>query len=230
MVTHTDRPATPGRAEATTHDGESDRDVYDRSSLGGDFMVMIAGQTSEDFERFAPESRSCDYIDGIVYMPSPATDRHQDQVGFLFDLLNGFRCERGGGVVRMGPAVLRLSDQWKPEPDLFVRPGEEAGQPRPPCLLVIEILSPSTRDHDMGPKLSVYKASGIPEIWLFDERDRTVIGERRVGDGYRREQRTEGRLDSTALPGFWLDVAWLWADPLPNPRRCLERILAGPPA
>jgi hypothetical protein len=57
-----------------------------------------------------------------------------------------------------------------------------------------------------------------------------VIVERWVGDGYRREQRTEGRLDSTALPGYWLDVAWLWADPLPNPRRCLERILAGPHA
>jgi Uma2 family endonuclease len=204
--------------------------VYDRSSLTGDFMVMIADQTPEDFERYAPESRYCEYINGIVYMPSPVSDRHQEQVGFLFHLLDGFRCERGLGPVLMGPAVLRLSADWKPEPDISVCPGDGVGQPRPPALLVIEILSPSTRDHDLGLKLTIYRAAGIPEVWLCDEPHRTVIVERRVGEGYQREQRTEGRLDSTAIPGFWIDVAWLWAHPLPNARRCLEAILAGPPA
>ena len=155
-------------------------------------------------------------------MPSPVTDRHQEQVGFLFHLLDAFRWERGGGVVLMGPAVLRLDDEAKPEPDIFVRPAAEAEGPQAKALLVIEILSPSTRAHDLGLKLTAYKASGLPEVWLVDDRDRVLIAVQRVGEAYREVRLSEGALHSTSLPGFWLDVAWLWERPLPNPRRCLE--------
>jgi hypothetical protein len=34
---------------------------------------------------------------------------------------------------------------------------------------------------------------------------------------------------SEALPGFWLDVTWLFAKPLPNDWDCLQQILAGDP-
>lgn len=35
---------------------------------------------------------------------------------------------------------------------------------------------------------------------------------------------------SEALPGFWLDVEWLIAHPLPSSVDCLSRILAGEPS
>jgi hypothetical protein len=57
-----------------------------------------------------------------------------------------------------------------------------------------------------------------------------MIAERRVGEGYRMERLTEGKLVSSSEPGFWMDLSWKWADPLPKARRCLEAILAGPPA
>ena len=60
---------------------------YDRSSLVGDFMVMIAGQTEEDYLRRAPENRTCEFIDGIVYMPSPAEAWHQFDIQLLLVLL-----------------------------------------------------------------------------------------------------------------------------------------------
>ena len=34
---------------------------------------------------------------------------------------------------------------------------------------------------------------------------------------------------SRALPGFWIDVNWLLADPLPPTTRCLEDILSAKP-
>jgi Uma2 family endonuclease len=203
--------------------------IYQRPSHWDDSMFTIAGQTSEDFERYAPESRFCEYINGIVYMPSPVSDRHQKQVGFLFHLLDGFRCERGGGDVLMGPAVLRLAEEWKPEPDLFVRPAEGQAPPGTRALLVVEVLSPSNREHDLETKAEIYHEAGIREIWYVDDRVRVLLIERREGEGYQTLQLTEGIHLSTALPGFWIDVSWLWADPLPNRRRCLETILAGPP-
>jgi Uma2 family endonuclease len=245
MAARTDRPtaidlpmtAGPGAdaVVALPVEPAPPEDWYDRSSLTGDYLVMIADQTPEDFERYAPESRFCDYIDGIVYMPSPATDQHQDRVGFLFDLLNGLHCERGTGVVRLGPAVLRLSEMRKLEPDVFVlpAPGEhaaEVGPPQPPAMLVIEVLSKSTRTHDLQTKSAVYREAGIPEIWFVDDRNRVIHAERKVGAEYVQESYSQGPLVCLALPGFWLDVSWLWADPLPNPRQCLETILAGVPA
>jgi len=204
--------------------------VYDRSSLDGDYMVMIAGQTPEDWENYAPESRICEYIDGIVYMPSPATDNHQDFVGFLFDLLNGYRFEQGCGIVRTGPGVLRLEVVRKFEPDIFVLPDAALARAGERAALVIEVLSKSTRSHDLDLKRPIYLDSGVSEAWFLDERDRALIVERRTGGGVGREVWTEGVLRSTGVPGFWIDVSWLWPDPLPNPRRCLEAILAGPPA
>jgi hypothetical protein len=35
-----------------------------------------------------------------------------------------------------------------------------------------------------------------------------------------------GRLTTAALPGFWIEVAWLWQEPLPSLFSCLRQILA----
>lgn len=208
---------------------------YDRSSLTVDAMVTIEDQTEEDFYRHAPETRYCEFIDGVVYMPSPVHIRHQEIVGFLFDLINGFRLERGLGSVMTGPAVLRVAPNRNLEPDIFVVPPGvrgllPAGLAFGQADLVIEVLSPGNRSHDLRRKAAVYREAGIPEVWYVDDRDKVVIVETRDGEAHKLERLVAGPLISAALPGFWLDVAWLWADPMPNPRRCLEAILAGPPS
>ena len=95
---------------------------YDRSSLDVAAVVTIEDQTEEDFFRYAPENRFCEFIDGVVYMPSPVSIRHQELVFFLLSLLAGYRDERGGGTVMMGPAVLRVVPGRDLEPDIFVTP------------------------------------------------------------------------------------------------------------
>lgn len=93
---------------------------------------------------------------------------------------------------------------------------------------MIEVLSPGNRSHDLRRKAAVYREAGITEVWYVDDRDRVLIVEARDGDAHKIERLATGPLISVALPGFWMDVTWLWADPMPNPRRCLEAILAGP--
>ncbi len=201
--------------------------VYDRSSFGGDFLVTIPNQTAEDFERDAPENQFCEYFAGTIYMPSPVSDRHQELTRFFLVLLDLFCGERCPGQVLMGPAVLRLGEEYKPEPDVFVRRAEPGGEPK--AVLVLEVLSPSNRGYDLDFKSAFYRNAGIPEVWYVDDRDKVFFVDRRADDGYRRERLTGGRIVSTSLPGFWIDMDWLWSDPLPNRLRCLETILAGPP-
>ncbi len=207
---------------------ETERGTYDRSSLVGDFMVILEDQTSEDFERYAPEEQFCDYLEGRVYMPSPVSARHQEQVGFLHTMFDGFRQQFAGWTLLLGPAVLRLDTAHKPEPDLFLIPevGHGAGAP---ASLVIEVLSESTRSHDLGRKLQAYKGAGIPEIWFLDERERQLIAVRWTEGSYQSEHYSTGIVTSSAVEGFWIDLAWLWANPLPGAFACASRIVAGPP-
>jgi Uma2 family endonuclease len=211
------------------------KDWYDRSSLVGDFMVMIPDQTEEEYIRRAPESRFCEYIDGIVYMPSPVDAWHQFEVHLLIFLLEGFASNRELGLILSGPTALCPRPDFYLEPDIFILPLGGEGQIHgwfcdPPAIFVVEILSKSTRSHDLKTKAALYREAGVIEIWFVDERDKVLIVHRRTDDGYDVERIESGAYASLALPGFWIDVSWLWARPRPNLMVCLQSILAGPPA
>lgn len=210
-------------------------DWYDRSSLPGDFMVMIAGQTAAEYLRRSPDHRFCEFIDGIVYMPPSVKPEHQFSTQFLLCLISCFHACRPLGVVLTGPVVLKLRDDCLLEPDLFVLPvgGRtqiEGSYCLLPALLVVEVLSPSNRSYDLNQKAALYREANIPEIWFVDGRDRVVIVERLEAGAYVTERIVEGPVVSRSLPGFWFDAGWLWAEPEPNLLDCLNQVLAGPPA
>jgi Uma2 family endonuclease len=207
---------------------------YDRSSLAGDFLVAIEGQTEADFLERAPENQFCELIDGVVYMPSPVATEHQSDTGFLQFLLQGWGAEHPIGRVLTGPAVLRLANGRLLEPDIFVLPADSESQVHPlycdpPVLLVVEVLSPSNRAHDLVRKAAVYREAGVPEVWFVDGENQLVIVERKTADGYETVQQASGPLLCRSIPGFWIQVDWLWARPRPNVRVCLEAVLAGGP-
>lgn len=79
--------------------------------------------------------------------------------------------------------------------------------------LVVEVISPSNRAHDIDIKRAEYAAAGIPEYWLIDpdEKDVTV----RVLRGGKYTALGEfgpGQIASSGLlDGFVIDVAELFA-------------------
>lgn len=227
-------PVAAGDGPALAPDDPAPLDWYDRSSLPGDSMVMIAGQTEADWLRRAPDS-FCEFIDGIVYMPPRVRPEHQFDLNLLLFLIQHYHALRPVGCIVTGPLALRLRDDCYLEPDLFLVPAavrpqlREEGFARPPVLLVVEVLSPSNRDHDLETKARLYREARVEEIWFVDRPNRLVIVERRENDGYAAEPVAAGPVRSRSLPGFWFDPAWLWAEPPPNLLGCVEAILAGPP-
>ncbi|RUL89084.1 Uma2 family endonuclease [Tautonia sociabilis] len=205
---------------------------YDRSSIEADALVTIEGQTERDFFLRAPEDRYCEFIDGTVYMPSPVSVRHQELVGFWYVLLSAFCHERERGRVLTGPAVLRVAPDRDLEPDVFVAPA--GAEPLPPsglamgeAVLVVEVLSPGNCSHDLDRKAAVYREARIPEIVYVDDRDKVLIVHRLALGDYETIRLGSGRWESGAVPGFWLDVSWLWGEPLPGSHRLIDAILAG---
>lgn len=229
----TDPPAIDDGAEGELTGPMAD--WYDRSSMVGDFMVMIADQTEEEYLRRAPENKVCEFIDGTVYMPSPVTLWHQFEVQFLAVLLEMFTARRRAGIVLTGPAAIKLRPDCFLEPDIFVLPPGGEAQFHgvycdPPALLVVEVLSKSTRSHDLNLKRDLYREAGVLEVWFVDDRDKVLIVHRRGVDGDEVERIESGPYHSRVLPGFWFEVSWLWARPRPDLYECMQIILAGPPA
>ena len=123
--------------------------------------------------------------------------------------------ERALGEVFDAPVDLILTGSDVFVPDLVVTtdPGSPSGRgiEKPP-LLVVEILSPSTRKVDRGVKAQRYAELGVQHYWLVDP-DRQTLEYHRLRDGVF-ERVTEGQGNSTLTHPDWdglsIDLARLW--------------------
>ncbi len=193
------------------------------------YVARSWGWSLEEYLRHAPESRRWEFVRGEVLMYSPASAEHQRVVGFLYALLRAYLLPKGFDVL-LAPAAVRLAEDVVREPDLSVFGPEDAprvtGSPvavRP--LLVVEVTSPSTRRIDLEDKAEEYARAGVPEYWVVDLVAGEFVGHVLEGRAYRRTALREGRWHSRVLPGFWLEVGWLFRRPLPRVEKCLKQVL-----
>lgn len=195
------------------------------------YLVVKPGVSEDDFYRLADEDSDWEYLDGRIIMHSPASNRHEDLFSFLMTLLRGFLDERGNGIVRGSRYPMRLDAKWSPEPDILVVTEsrlERVTERRleGPADLVVEIVSESDPTLDYREKLPRYREAGIPEIWVVDRFRTEVLRELASGEGgYRSETLSSGSLSSSIVPGFWIEVSWLWEEKLPSTLDCIRQIL-----
>jgi len=189
----------------------------------------------EEFYRLVPDGQKADLIDGVIYMASPDSLRANKLTGFVYRLLKDFAEERGiVGEVFFSRFACRLGEFHAPEPDVgYVRPErvrlvEEGGLRGGPDIAV-EVVSRESRHRDYDDKRRLYEEAGIPEYWIIDPIQKRVEFLVLEEGRYQLAPLEENRLfRSRALSGFWIDVDWLLADPLPPASRCLQAILANP--
>ena len=122
-------------------------------------------------------------VDGVPVAMAPPAGAHRTIV-----VNAGAAAQRSPAppapLPRRGRGPVRISDQVRWQADLAVtcgRPTHDVDEP----LLVVEVLSPSTRAKDLDRKLRDYK--GLPsvrEIWLVDSEARWVQVWRRQPDGW----------------------------------------------
>ncbi len=194
------------------------------------YLVVKPGVSEDDFYRLVNEDSDWEYLDGRIIMHSPASNRHEDLFSFLMTLLRGFLDERGTGIVRGSRYPMRLDAKWSPEPDILVVTGarlERLSERRleGPADLVVEIVSESDPTLDYREKLPRYREAAIPEIWVVDRFQQKVLRELLSGEGYRSQTLASDRLSSSVVPGFWIEVSWLWEEKLPSTMACLRQIL-----
>jgi Uma2 family endonuclease len=194
------------------------------------YLIIKPGVSEEEFYRLADEDSDWEYLDGRIVMHSPASNRHEDLFRFLLTLFSAFLDDRGGGIVRGSRFPMRLDAKWSPEPDLLVVTETRRGQLTEqrlegPADLVVEIASESDPELDYREKLPRYRDARIPEIWVVDRFRQQVLHEVLTQNRYRATTLSSGRLASSVVSGFWIEVSWLWETPLPPTLVCLRRIM-----
>jgi Uma2 family endonuclease len=189
--------------------------------------------TEEDFWALPDEEGHLEWLDGRVHVHAGASFRHENLFSFLFRLISGFLDARGGAIVLGSRFTMRLDRRWSPEPDILVVREERRHLITPqrlegPADLVVEIISPSDERWVYSKKLRRYREAAIPEVWIVDPFRREVLVERTGPEGATSFRVASGRLESSVLPGFWVDAGWLWEEPLPSCLRCLGEVLGRP--
>jgi Uma2 family endonuclease len=193
------------------------------------YLVIKPVAGEEEFYALGEDS-DWEYLDGRLVM-SPASIRHEQLFRFLLTLLTTYLEARGGAEVFGSRYPMRLDERWSPEPDLLVVRDERRHLLKDkyldgPADLVIEIVSEADPRFEIREKLPRYRQAGIPEIWLIDPVQSTLLASRLDASGSYSETRlAAGRLESSVVPGFWLEVGWLWQERLPSTLNCLQQIL-----
>jgi len=176
----------------------------------------------EAFLEWADEDALVEWVGGKVVPMSPPSDRHQDLADFLTSLLRFFAEAHGLGRVLSAPFQMKTApDLPGRQPDVLFVAGEHLSRLQRnhlagPADLAVEIISPESFSRDRGDKFREYEKGGVLEYWLIDPERQQAEFYRLDGRGiYQLVPPQEGVFRSEVLPGLWLEVAWLWGEPLP---------------
>jgi Uma2 family endonuclease len=182
--------------------------------------VPPAARMSYDEFLVWADSRHAEWVDGEVILMSPVSKRHQAVLGFLYKLLDTFVEERGLGTVLTAPFQMKLQNGREPDL-LFVSNDHLERLTRTyldgPADLAVEIISPESAGRDRGEKFYEYAQGGVREYWLLDPLTPWAEFYRLERGHYRLAFAGQsGVYEADVLPGFWLEVGWLWQEPLPK--------------
>lgn len=190
--------------------------------------------TYEEFLDWADEDTWAEWVDGRVEMASPANAKHQLVAGFLYKLLSGYVTFRQLGTVLIPPFQMKLPRSSGREPDLIFLDQSHISRLKEtfvdgPVDLALEVISPESVTRDRNDKFKEYQSGGVNEYWLLDP-------DARQADFYQLHEGryqlvlpdAQGIYHSRVVPGFWLNVAWLWQSPLPDEQGVLLDIIGRP--
>ncbi len=130
--------------------------------------------TLEEVHSLPDDGNKYELVRGELFVTPPPSVEHETIGARLTRLVDPYVAANGLGLVYRARAVMRFEGS-ELEPDLFVRSeGGTSWDDAPTPILVVEVLSPSTRRRDQIQKRQLYLDAGVPEYWIVDGERREV--------------------------------------------------------
>jgi Uma2 family endonuclease len=146
-------------------------------------LIVTPPRTIMGVYKNLPEGTLAELIDNVIYMsPSPVTS-HQKILQTIFRRLSEEIEDSQRGEVIVAPFDVYLDESRNAvQPDIVVilntnknkliPTGHFHGVPD----LVVEVLSPANKEHDMVKKKDLYEHVGVNEYWIVDPQTKMVFG------------------------------------------------------
>lgn len=135
------------------------------------------GWTLPELHRLPDDGNKYELVRGELFLTPPPSIAHEELASVLGGILDRYVTVWRLGRVYRPRAVIQVLES-EVEPDLMVRPIVKAVSHSwahaPLPILVVEILSDSTRRRDHVQKRELYLDVGIPEYWIVDGDERTI--------------------------------------------------------
>jgi Uma2 family endonuclease len=131
-------------------------------------MALPRGPLSvDDLADLPDDGHRYELMDGALLVTPAPGGAHQLAVGRLHTVLS--TCLASGLIAMLAPYDYVISPGTVFEPDLLVvRADQVTDRLTTTPLLVVEVLSPSTRRTDLGSKRIAYQEAGVPSYWVLD--------------------------------------------------------------
>ncbi len=171
--------------------------------------------TEEQYLAFTDHTnRLIEFTDGFVeFLPTP-TDRHQSILQFLFLAFHAFVTPRDGKV-HFSPLRLQIRPDKYREPDLLLllsaKDPRRANRYWSGADLVLEVVSKDKPERDLVDKRFDYAEAKVPEYWIVNPQDETILVLRQKGGSYKRERKCRrgdtASASSHVVEGFSVQVS-----------------------
>ena len=142
--------------------------------------VKRVGWSADEFlAAFDEDAPWMEILDGELTVAASPFRRHNFVLTNLFAELRTLVRQTALGMVHTETDVV-FDDETVLRPDIVLLPQNAPGfldlnsHIRDLPLLVVEVLSPSTRTHDCSVKLEAYERFGVPHYWIVDPEKRRV--------------------------------------------------------
>lgn len=202
--------------------------------IAPDRQEQRISMTYDEFLAAFEDSTHVEWVNGeaIVFMPPDI--RHQRLVQFLALLLALYVRHTRAGEIFFAPLEMRAQPGGNARgPDILYVAREHQARITEkrisgPADLIAEIISPESVGRDRADKFYEYEQAGVREYWLIDPRpgyeraDFWVLND--AGRYVPVPIDGQGIYRSAVIPGFWLDVNWLWGEELPDYLRTFAQI------
>jgi Uma2 family endonuclease len=133
--------------------------------------------TRADLDRMPEDGNRYEVVGGellVTPAPRPAHAAIVEELGRILD--DWCRAAGIGAAWRASPAVVTVESEVQPDIVLRARmtPPPDRWDDAPLPMLVVEVLSPSSRRHDLVTKRAFYMECGVPEYWIVDGEARSI--------------------------------------------------------
>jgi Uma2 family endonuclease len=170
--------------------------------------------TYDDLFAMPDDGQRRELIGGdLIVNPAPRRI-HQEIAGNVYALLRNFLHAAQRGRAYMHPVDVYVGRNDVVQPDVIAIRHDRLRVYRPegavvePPDIVVEIISPSTQRIDRVSKMALYARFGVPEYWIIDPEERTIVANSLEVDAYETIQpEDDGVISSRVFPGLRVDPA-----------------------